>query len=216
MILGLLSFLLFALSQWKVPVLIASIYTHDAEECEEEIAELIEEAHMALFILAILYMIVVVFVMILSKQIAETWAEFEHQVQAPDRSDEEAFGVRKCSVWIVWTLFPKRRLVEFNTYTAFRTDLLRSRKLDKSFSFNRYLKYCLADLCLHNLVDIHWGGWCFAGVLVLLNWVRNFIVEVNDAERVSILMASVAGFVQIATLLFYLWLNRIESKVRLY
>jgi hypothetical protein len=177
MILGLLSFLLFALTKWRVPTLIASIYNHNADECEEEIAELIEEAHMALFILAILYMIVVVFVMILSKQIAETWADFERQAQAPAGEDSVPFG-RRCSLWLSWILFPSRQKAEYNVYSAFRTDLIRSRKLDRSFSFNRYLKYCLADLCLNNLVDIHWGGWCFAGVLVLLNWVRNFIVEV--------------------------------------
>jgi hypothetical protein len=81
MILGFVSLTLFTLSRAHLPVLIASIYTPNAEECEHEVQELIEDAHMALFVVMLLYILAVAFVIILSRQVASGWERLEQFAQ---------------------------------------------------------------------------------------------------------------------------------------
>jgi hypothetical protein len=81
MILGFVSLALFMLTRAHLPVLIASIYSPNAEKCETEVQELIETAHIALFVVMLLYIVIVVFVIILSRQVASGWEKLEVYAQ---------------------------------------------------------------------------------------------------------------------------------------
>ena len=160
-ILGFVSFILFLAQTFNLVRWVSYLHL-DEDITEAKISYLVRIIHMCLFVTMLFYIVLVIFLYILTNHTREYWTTAESKKFVNVERDFEQIRLNKKegfrSLLQPITLYRYQKLYDLRTYHLLRRVFVQRNYLRKSFCFDVYLKRS-SRKTLINLVTIHWIVW---------------------------------------------------------
>lgn len=200
MILGVVAFGIFAIEQAGFHISLTAKHNF-------------EIIHMSLFIVAVLYALLVVVLLILSRRLFRKWndteaLEFAHYqavVDEKNRLKEELKPLSACSRVFCARSASSRYLVLLAVvrYHELRLRFIADNELKEDFKFAGYLRKCAQHVFLE-LIEIHESGWVFFVVGVSIDlYFRGMLESYEDGVDISVLLIGMCIVVSVAAFVLF-------------